>query len=526
MDYTPVTAVWEITMGCNMRCAHCGSSCAEPLPDELTTEEALKVCDDMKTLGMKWITLSGGEPLLRKDWPLLAGRLYRNGIIPNIITNGWLVTEKVVKTAEENGVETISVSLDGIQPTHDKIRKKGSYNKVIQALQILKACRHVSGVNTTVTKQNIGQLDALKQILIENGVDLWQLQIGLPMGNLKNNRDSIIDPADVDYLLDYAYRTTMEGRIKVFPADCLGYFTGNESIVRQISTGSPTPVLWQGCNAGKRSFGLLHNGDVLGCTSIRERSLIEGNIRERSLVDIWNDPERFSWSRNLRKQDLSGDCKECCYGEVCLGGCPNTRLTVNGSIYSNNDYCSYHIALEKTRDKLSRYDDAAELMTIARTYVNGQKWQQAALTLKRVVEIDSKNVDALELLGYVQFNLGNFDASKEANEKILQIDPNNAYAQKGYGLALHRLGRSQEGIDSLKRSISLSSLDNMDAYFDLAVVYREIGQKQDALDILREAEKKQPGFLNRAGDFYNQLLMEIGFSPAAPSNLYRFSRPF
>ena len=47
------TAVWEITMGCNMRCKHCGSSCAEALPDELNTSEALEVCDQLKDLGLK-----------------------------------------------------------------------------------------------------------------------------------------------------------------------------------------------------------------------------------------------------------------------------------------------------------------------------------------------------------------------------------------------------------------------------------------------------------------------------------------
>lgn len=62
------TAVWEITMGCNMRCKHCGSSCAEALPDELNTSEALEVCDQLKDLGLKVITLSGGEPTTRSDW--------------------------------------------------------------------------------------------------------------------------------------------------------------------------------------------------------------------------------------------------------------------------------------------------------------------------------------------------------------------------------------------------------------------------------------------------------------------------
>ena len=81
------TAVWEITMGCNMRCKHCGSSCAEALPDELNTSEALEVCDQLKDLGLKVITLSGGEPTTRSDWHIIAKRLVDNGIITSIITD-------------------------------------------------------------------------------------------------------------------------------------------------------------------------------------------------------------------------------------------------------------------------------------------------------------------------------------------------------------------------------------------------------------------------------------------------------
>ncbi len=505
MDYTPLTAVWEITMGCNMRCNHCGSSCKDALADELTTEEALRVCDDMAALGMRWITLSGGEPLTRKDWPQLAGRLFRNGIIPNIITNGWLVDDDMVKTAAANGVETISISLDGVKDTHDKIRKKGSFDRVISAFQVLRRHKHTSAANTTVTKENIHQLDAIKEILISNEVDLWQLQIGLPMGNMANHRDLVIDKQAVDDLLDYAYQTTLEGKIKVFPADCLGYFTGNESIVRQISIGTQMPVYWQGCNAGKRSFGLLHNGDVLGCTSIRDESMIEGNIRKRSLIDIWNDNSTFSWSRNMKKTDLGGDCATCTYGDVCLGGCPNTRLTLNGTLYSENVYCSYHLALEKTRENLQKFTDIKTLTDVAWSYVQNQKWQLAELTLQRILDLSADNADALALLGFVSFSLGNFEAAKDANEQILRRSPNDAYALKGLGVTLHRLNRSSDGIEYLKKAVQVSDATNMDAYYDLSVVLNDVGRKQDALNVLLQGEQKQPGFLAAAAPLYNQL---------------------
>lgn len=75
MQYYPITGVWEITMGCNMRCKHCGSACEDALEDELSTEEALELCDQIVDLGFEWITLSGGEPTIRKDLDQLINRL-------------------------------------------------------------------------------------------------------------------------------------------------------------------------------------------------------------------------------------------------------------------------------------------------------------------------------------------------------------------------------------------------------------------------------------------------------------------
>jgi len=121
----PITAVWEITMGCNMRCKHCGFSCENALEGELTTEEALKFCDDLGELGFQWITLSGGEPTTRKDWDLIAKRLNENGIIPNMISNGWLMSEEIADRAVKAGINTIAISIDGLEETHDFIRKKG-----------------------------------------------------------------------------------------------------------------------------------------------------------------------------------------------------------------------------------------------------------------------------------------------------------------------------------------------------------------------------------------------------------------
>jgi len=132
MEYIPVNSVWEITMACNMRCGHCGSQCTDRHPDELTNDEALQLCDDLAELGLKVVTLSGGEPLMRPDWADIAKRLSQNGIIPNIISNGWLVDDAVIDKALDAGVNTIAVSLDGTSNIHDTIRKKGSFDRVMK----------------------------------------------------------------------------------------------------------------------------------------------------------------------------------------------------------------------------------------------------------------------------------------------------------------------------------------------------------------------------------------------------------
>ncbi|MEW5729068.1 MAG: radical SAM protein, partial [Pseudomonadota bacterium] len=461
----PVTGVWEITMGCNMRCKHCGSSCTNPLPDELTTDEALALCDDIAALGLQWITLSGGEPLTRSDWPLLVRRLREGGVIPNIITNGWMCDAETVATARDAGVGTFALSLDGMKATHDYIRRKGSYDRCLSALSTMAEAGVSAGVITTVHRRNIAELPEMHRMLKEIGVESWQLQIGLPMGNFRRpeRADLVAEPEDVDRVIDFIYsHGENDGRMSIYPADCLGYYSRKELVARQRAFGTTEPVVWQGCNAGRRSLGILHNGDVLGCTSIRDRSFIEGNLRQRPLRDIWYDPEAFPWARRLTKQDLGGTCRSCAFGDTCLGGCPNTRLTMNGTIHSENTYCSYNVALTKAREEVGRMGATADT-AMARRLIDRGEMQLAALVLEKVTERDPGDREALGLLGYVNYALNNLDDSRRINERVLALDPTDVYATKGLGVVLHRLGRTDEGIATLRRAVDLSGGQDLDS---------------------------------------------------------------
>ncbi len=484
MEYSAVTAVWEITMACNMKCMHCGSSCKDALPDELSTEDALELCDDLGRLGMQWITLSGGEPLTRKDWPQIVSGLRKNGIIPNMITNGWLLEEDTVLEMKKSGVGTVAISIDGVKETHDQIRKKGSFERSMKAFDLLNKHGQYSGAITSINKSNIDQLEDLKNILIDHGVNSWQLQICIPMGNMKDHREELIDPADVDRVLDFCLKVARENQIVIYPADCLGYYTEKEDIVRAISMGTSSSASWDGCNAGRRGFGILHNGDILGCTSIRDRSYIEGNVKERNIIDIWNDDHSFKWMRGMKREDLGGACLDCKYADTCLGGCPNTRLTMNGRMESENPYCSYRVAMADLKEKVENFDNDDQLLKEAYENANSGRYQESAIIIDHLLKMNPDEEETLALQGFVHFFMGNYAKAKSANEIILEKNPDHVYANKGLGLTLHKMGDTETGIGYIKKAIRHASDGYLDPYYDLAAVYSEIGRPDKAQEVL------------------------------------------
>lgn len=470
MKYQPITCVWEVTMGCNMRCGHCGSSCAEPLADELNTEEALDLCDQIAEMGLRWITLSGGEPLTRKDILKLVKRLSEKGVAVNIITNGWLLEREMVRKLKENGISTVAISIDGTPEIHDKIRCKRAFEHARNAFFIMKEFGIHTGAVTTITKQNINILKELKEELINMGVQTWQVQLGLPMGNLKERPSWVLEPEQIKDIIDFCYDTAKEGRIGIFPADCIGYYTKKELEIKRMSYKSNMVSIWDGCNAGIRGFGVLHNGDILGCTSIRSREYIEGNIRKRPLREIWEDEKSFLWRRNMSKDQLSGACKTCIYGAKCLGGCPNTRLTMNGDMYSENQYCAYHLTLKEMDNKYLNCKNADALFQAADLLMRQGDYQEAACAFKQVLRLEPEHEYALKEKGYCEFMCGNYELCLKDNEKALEKNEQDTYALGGYAMALYHLGKKAEGIERMKRAVELSEGKDQNLLQDLQVM--------------------------------------------------------
>ena len=96
-----------------------------------------------------------------------------------------------------------------------------------------------------------------------------------------------------------------------------------------------------GCYAGTRIAGIESDGKVKGCLSMPEE-FVEGNIRDSSFTEIWNNPDGFLYNRRFTRDTATGDCHECKYLPLCRGGCATTSVSATGE-RANNPYCMYQI---------------------------------------------------------------------------------------------------------------------------------------------------------------------------------------
>jgi radical SAM protein with 4Fe4S-binding SPASM domain len=289
------------------------------------------------------------------------------------------------------------------------------------------------------------------------GVEYWQLQFGLPMGNL--TKDEIIDPKQSSEIIDFAHGLIDSSPLKLYPADCVGYYTKKSMALRKGVAGQT--AFWQGCTAGKYSIGILHDGSVLGCTSIRDKQFIEGSIRKTSLRRIWEDENAFSWNRNFSRDHLRGFCGRCRFGDLCLGGCQNVKLATTGD-FGENRYCAYRNSIEGLRPKIEKMSDIGRLLERAEKAVELELLETAEMCLDRALGIAPNSMDILRLLGFVSYSLKDYEKSLRTNQKALDLVPHDTYSLKGLGVCLVRLGRTEEGIKCLKQAVRQTDAGYMD----------------------------------------------------------------
>ncbi len=359
----PIYAVWEITLKCDLGCRHCGSRAGRERPEELTTEQCFDLIQQMAELGIKEVTVIGGEAYLREDWTQIVKAVRKAGMDCTMTTGGRGVTPERAKAAAEAGLQSVSVSLDGIGETHDRLRGvSGSFESALQAIANLRAAKIPVSVNSQINRLTQHQLPEILDVLAEYGCHGWQLQLTVPMGRAADEPEIMLQPYDLlevfPRIAELAPRAEQAG-VRIYPGNNVGYFGPYEALLRRhIPQGHAG-----GCGAGRATLGIEADGTLKGCPSLHTNEWAGGNILDSSLQDVWERSQRLRYTRDRTLDDLWGYCRGCYYAEECMGGCTWMTHSLFGKP-GNNPYC-HHRALEMQaaglRERIVKLEDAPGL---------------------------------------------------------------------------------------------------------------------------------------------------------------------
>jgi radical SAM protein with 4Fe4S-binding SPASM domain len=300
------------------------------------------VVTELAELGCESITLSGGEPLLRQDWQTIAAAIRSHSMRVELITNGLLVAEQA-NAIQDAGLTGVTFSIDGPEDVHDSLRGvAGCLQRIWLAARRLRERGLKVGAVTQINRLNRGSLPEIQRLLEEHGFDGWQLQLTMPHGRARLDAQQLcLSAKDLPELEPEILDLRSHTRVPISVGDNIGYMSRNEPQLRSCSERSTQ--FWAGCQAGLSVIGIASDGNVRGCLS-QPTSMNEGNLRDRRLTEIWNDPRAFSYNRQFDVSQLQGTCANCAFGCICRGGCRSLAAAVSPNEPFSNPYCTFALS--------------------------------------------------------------------------------------------------------------------------------------------------------------------------------------
>jgi radical SAM protein with 4Fe4S-binding SPASM domain len=332
--HAPFLVVWNFTYKCNLKCKHCYSDSGNSSKTELSTEEALKVVDQIADFGVTSLAFSGGEPLMRKDFFEVARHAVDAGLYVSVATNGTLLTEENARKLKEIGVHYVEVSLDGADAkTHDFFRgRSGAFDQTLKGLKNCLDKDICTCIAVTATKNNLKEIPAVLEMAEHMGIDRFTLFNFVPVGRGKEIVAVDPSPQEREELLSFLNKKLSEDhKIAILSTtpqlarvalQCQS--PTQEDIIMPLAHMEAAKISKRakaladfigGCGAGRFYCAISPEGAVQPCVFM---PLVVGNLRTERLEDIWFNSPVF---RDLRdREKLKGRCGKCEFKFVC-GGC-------------------------------------------------------------------------------------------------------------------------------------------------------------------------------------------------------------
>jgi radical SAM protein with 4Fe4S-binding SPASM domain len=338
----PLSVVLLLTYRCNLRCKMCfyyneaeksntQSLIHKRKNEELTLEQIKKMIDDIAKMNVKVLTLHGGEPLIYPDVFVISKYAAEKGLLVNFITNGILLNDKIIDEIIDARINSITISLDGPDYIHDDVRGlKGAFEKIMCGIAIMKK-RELEGkiipklsISTYVSAMNQAALMELFEKVKETGITDWNIGLvtynseklsaqtkeilGINtdkgQGDLSSLSDEIIG-LNADKMLEIRERLKKEnvnaGLQITFPS---------KAAINKYSDPAFNEVNY--CLYPWARIVVSPYGEVFPCIPLSMVNADMGNIKEKSIKDIWNGDRYVQFRKKLKKAGLLPICSKCC----------------------------------------------------------------------------------------------------------------------------------------------------------------------------------------------------------------------
>lgn len=311
----PSYVLWDCTRRCNLRCEHCGAT-KKIYDRELSSEEIKTVISDLKEMGTQMFSVTGGEPFMRNDLIDILAFAHLQDMKTGIATNGFFIDKAMIQNIDEAGVDSIQISLDGLEKMHNAIRGNSqSYQRAIQALQLLQDIDlSVLSIATTLTKRNFSELEKLWRLIIDFQIKIWRISIVMPIGRAESKERFLLDASELQHLFMFIEEHDKPVDIRI--AENLPYLAQYEESIRS------EPFF---CPVGITACCIGVDGNIRGCPEQPDKpEFIEGNVLQTPIADIWQQGfKKYRLNEVLVKDET---CIQCPKKYNCYGGCHVMRI--------------------------------------------------------------------------------------------------------------------------------------------------------------------------------------------------------
>lgn len=332
-DQNPFIVIWEVTRACALACRHCRAE-AQPRrhPCELDGAAARALIEQVARARPAIFILTGGDPMCRTDLPELieyaSGLGLRVALSPSA-TPRWLRAD--LPKLRECGLRGVSLSLDGsCEETHDAFRGvKGTWKRTMLGYEAARDADLSVQINTTITKQNLGEFDKFVEYLVNMEPDMWSVFQLIPTG--RATRADLIDSQEMEELFERL--ADLSGEVP-FPIKTTEGHHYRRVMIQKGKFEKGAPGL-QGIGDGKGFVFISHTGEIFPSGFL---PLLAGNVRNSELIEVYRDSPLFQSLRDPAQ--LKGKCARCEFRVIC-GGSRARAYGMTGDALEADPLCIY-----------------------------------------------------------------------------------------------------------------------------------------------------------------------------------------